>query len=519
MGQNEFIELIDFAGEERIDREESSFGTPVVNGDEEKEGREENPHHVCGDCGVQNDTVIECGSCDTPVCRSCAGGTLFCGECRPASRPRGMTKDGHNVKHLGPLLNEEEDDSPPPDATSMADVTAQEWKEVVEEAIEFLQRNAVTAGETKLPLPLYILFLCALGGMLCTLFFSRPLWCWNKSCGNPRDVLTIGLPVWSNIATLSVQLSCFIVVLCIRAWTLFLKVKDEGSLRIPERRDVILLTLLSFAIIDNIISFALLNIRQYPLAPLAIPFIVAFASKTVVIMLQYLAVTAGRTGAIGATVMGFVLVWSWLGYMVFLDTSQQIYFENYWDTVLDMFVCGTTSNYPDIILPAFYENRASFLYFLPYVVLTLWCLLLLLTIIMYDKFKEEMDKKDEQLEQWRVMQLKHVFAMLNRGDKSRDVVSTSVMVSFLAELRRRRLLHNLKKKDEETLLRWIERGGDHTISSQEFGFFLLLIAPIYIWEPAWGFGICVWLDRQIWHVDSYATGQGQIPGDPVAGQR
>mmetsp|Transcript_10337 Transcript_10337/g.29028 ORF Transcript_10337/g.29028 Transcript_10337/m.29028 type:complete len:780 (+) Transcript_10337:168-2507(+) len=388
----------------------------------------------------------------------------------------------------------------------IGDVSEHDWEEVVELCVDFLTRRSVSSRDTQVALPIYCIYILAMATLMATLFFSTPLWCWNSYCGDPDDVVTMGIPTMPNAATLGIQLGCFLVVLLIRGYALGSKYFSEDG--VPQFRDYILILLLLFGITDNIISLALLTIREYPLAQLAIPFIVAFSSQTVVNMLQYLVITAGKTGAIGAVVMGFILVWSWLGYMIFLDTPQDVEFGSYWGAVLDMMVLATTSNHPDVLLPAFYDNRWSYFYFLPFIVLTLWCLLLLLTIIMYDRFKEEMDKEDHALEKWRMKQLDKIFVLLNQGDESVDVVSTSVMVSFLNELRNRSLLHNLSKQDETKLLVWIERGGEPTISSQEFGFFLSLIAPIYIFQPPLGYGACRWLDAHIWGNTEYHVRKG-----------
>ena len=57
-----------------------------------------------------------------------------------------------------------------------------------------------------------------------------------------------------------------------------------------------------------------------------------------------------------------------------------------------MLVLMTTSNYPDVMLPAYQINRKDCLFFLIYLVIGLFLLMNLLLAIFYSNFKERYEK-------------------------------------------------------------------------------------------------------------------------------
>ena len=66
--------------------------------------------------------------------------------------------------------------------------------------------------------------------------------------------------------------------------------------------------------------------------------------------------------------------------------------KNFGDSFFNMFVLMTTSNYPDIMLPAYGENRLYFIFFGSYLIIGLFLIMNLLLAIVYSNFKARFEE-------------------------------------------------------------------------------------------------------------------------------
>lgn len=97
----------------------------------------------------------------------------------------------------------------------------------------------------------------------------------------------------------------------------------------------------------------------------------------------------------------YMLYFSWMGQRLFSGTLEGVqYFGSFGDSVFNMLVLMTTSNFPDIMLPAYQISRWNALFFLSYLVIGLFLLMNLLLAIFYSNFKnrfeEKLGKQDEE---------------------------------------------------------------------------------------------------------------------------
>ena len=66
-----------------------------------------------------------------------------------------------------------------------------------------------------------------------------------------------------------------------------------------------------------------------------------------------------------------------------------------------MFVCMTTSNYPDILLPYYKVSRSAFFFFGGFMSIGLYLLLNLLLAVFYNHYKNRINKKTNKFENQR----------------------------------------------------------------------------------------------------------------------
>jgi len=95
----------------------------------------------------------------------------------------------------------------------------------------------------------------------------------------------------------------------------------------------------------------------------------------------------------------FILYFSWMGQRLFSGTLEGVqYFNTFGDSFFNMLVLMTTSNYPDVMLPAYMRNRLACIYFITYLVIGLFLLMNLLLAIFYSNFKMRFERKLESSE-------------------------------------------------------------------------------------------------------------------------
>ena len=84
----------------------------------------------------------------------------------------------------------------------------------------------------------------------------------------------------------------------------------------------------------------------------------------------------------------YILYFSWMGERIFSGTLEGVqYFSSFGDSSFNMFVCMSTSNFPDVMLPAYQLNRWFAIFFLIYLILGLYLMMNLLLGIFYSNYK------------------------------------------------------------------------------------------------------------------------------------
>lgn len=96
----------------------------------------------------------------------------------------------------------------------------------------------------------------------------------------------------------------------------------------------------------------------------------------------------------------YMLYFSWMGQRLFSGTLEGVqYFDTFGDSFFNMLVLMTTSNFPDVMLPAYQISRLNALFFIIYLLLGLFLMMNLLLAIFYSNFKlrfeQNLEKSDE----------------------------------------------------------------------------------------------------------------------------
>jgi len=82
-----------------------------------------------------------------------------------------------------------------------------------------------------------------------------------------------------------------------------------------------------------------------------------------------------------------------------------------------MFVCMTTSNYPDIMIPYYEKSRSAFIFFGGFMAIGLYLLLNLLLAVFYNHYKNRLTKKTSKFENQRKQFFEQKFSKIDSQDR------------------------------------------------------------------------------------------------------
>ena len=94
----------------------------------------------------------------------------------------------------------------------------------------------------------------------------------------------------------------------------------------------------------------------------------------------------------GIFIILYVFYFAWMGNRLFAGTIEGVEnFANLNDSFFYMFVLLTTSNFPDVMLPSYAQERRFSIFFITYLVIGLFMLMNLLLAIFYSNYQVQVD--------------------------------------------------------------------------------------------------------------------------------
>ncbi|KAL6543387.1 mitochondrial thiamine pyrophosphate transporter [Orobanche hederae] len=158
----------------------------------------------------------------------------------------------------------------------------------------------------------------------------------------------------------------------------------------------------------------------------------------------------------------FLLFASWLAYVIFEDTVQgRTLFTSYGATLYQMFVLFTTSNNPDVWIPAYKASRWYCLFFVLYVLLGVYFVTNLILAVVYDSFKSELVKQVAEKDHNRTRILKKAFNLID--NKNLGYLNKDQCIRLFEELNKYRTLPNISREDFELI--FYELDDSHDVKS------------------------------------------------------
>lgn len=177
-----------------------------------------------------------------------------------------------------------------------------------------------------------------------------------------------------------------------------------------------------------------------------------------------------------------MVIYSVLGFYLFgpSDTRENFpegspYFKSFLDSFISLFVLLTTANFPDVMMPSYYQTSYSFFFFFSYLMINLYFIMNLLLAVVYDAFTAEEVKKFKKLFLHKRKACQHAFKLLVTKENSDGVCYEHFagVVSFFASSR--------TPMDNLLMFKLMNKSKTGTLSMAEF--YGIYDAIDYDWRP------------------------------------
>lgn len=108
----------------------------------------------------------------------------------------------------------------------------------------------------------------------------------------------------------------------------------------------------------------------------------------------------------------FMVIFSILGFYLFSPNGSDPYFNTLENSLVSLFVLLTTANFPDVMMPAYSQNRASCIFFIVYLSIELYFIMNLLLAVVFDTFSGIEKIKFKSLLLHKRSAVEHAFRLL-----------------------------------------------------------------------------------------------------------
>ncbi|XP_047341814.1 two pore calcium channel protein 1-like [Impatiens glandulifera] len=304
-------------------------------------------------------------------------------------------------------------------------------------------------------------------------FFEKPLWCIKNSSGiscNNREYYFLGQLPYLTAAESLIYEGVTVIVLCVHT---FFPISYEGF-HIFWTRHVNKLKVLSLLIL--VVDLVVYVLYVSPVAIYFLPFRVAPYIRVILFILnirelrESIVILAGMLSTylnVLALWLLFLLFSSWVAYVMFEDTDQgKTIFTSFAETLYQMFILFTTSNNPDVWIPAYKASRWYCLFFVFYVLLGVYFVTNLILAVVYDSFKDQLAKQVIEKDRMRQRILGKAFKLIDKYNYG--FIDKEQCIHLFEELNNYRTLPKISRDDFELIFHELDDSQDFKINRDEF---------------------------------------------------
>ncbi|PIN14203.1 hypothetical protein CDL12_13171 [Handroanthus impetiginosus] len=299
-------------------------------------------------------------------------------------------------------------------------------------------------------------------------FLEKPLWC-SEECSNRGYYFLGELPYLSGAESLIFE---GVTLLILIVHILFPVTYEGCNIFWKSKLNRLKVPLLLILIVDlavYVVYLSTVGLYHFPFR--IAPYIrVVFFVLNIGDIRDSMIILVGMLGtylSVLALWLLFLLFSSWLAYVIFEDTEQgRTLFNSYGSTLYQMFVLFTTSNNPDVWIPAYKASRWYSLFFILYVLLGVYFVTNLILAVVYDSFKGELVKQVAEKDRARTRILKKAFNLIDENNLG--YLNKDECVRLFEELNRYRTMPKISREDFELIFYELDDSHDVKINLDEF---------------------------------------------------
>ncbi|KAG6553595.1 hypothetical protein Mapa_004509 [Marchantia paleacea] len=312
-----------------------------------------------------------------------------------------------------------------------------------------------------------------LAALILLTFFEVPLWCNGKfpePCGSKAKYYLGDLPYLTREQSLIFEIIIFVILLVYTFFPiLFMGKKLFWSNALNSVKVVLLVILAIDTLLDlfYVTPTGPLSSLPFRVAPYVRVILVASNLSEVRDSVKTLVQILPDFFDVAALLTLFLLFSSWLGYILFEDTVQgREVFSSFPATLYGMTILFTTSNNPDLWLPAYKQSRFASTFFILYILVGVYFVTNLVLAVVYDSFKGQLAEHLLKVEQQRNELLKTTFNLLD--EHKTGYLDVKQCSALFKELNNYRTLPKIDEEDMEAVFYALDDSGDFKINLEEF---------------------------------------------------
>jgi hypothetical protein len=249
---------------------------------------------------------------------------------------------------------------------------------------------------------------------MCICFFERPSWCYDKSCTANHDGSTV-VPMW-NLPMLDTKVTILLECFCLILWFI-----ELGMIYIFARKNSafymrVRCGLVAVAFADML--WTAVDPSHWRVGQYLRPVITVAFSASLQQSIGHIVRVVPKIAYVALLLVYLVLIYGCFGVLLFRDyPNHAVYFRNFEETFLNLFVLLTTANNPMVMIPAYEHNRATVLFFGSFVFFGLFFLMNLMLATIFDSFKQKV--KEERFHQLhcRRAAIHEAYVQLKEGER------------------------------------------------------------------------------------------------------
>lgn len=116
--------------------------------------------------------------------------------------------------------------------------------------------------------------------------------------------------------------------------------------------------------------------------------------------------------------------------MAFYGTPEgEQHFPNIIDAMWTLYICVTTANYPDVMMPAYNQTRVAAVYFVVFMAITFFFLMNVILASVVNAYDNELDRRRIAAKELSQKDLHEAFALMqHNGEVDRETVMALFLI-------------------------------------------------------------------------------------------